>query len=373
MSSQASLADSVQLKLLRRSEVNDETLTEMAELFEAAFGEWPGGGRSVDSRDHLRWKVASSSTDAVAFVGRVDGRLVTASTVVESALCLQGQREPYSQYCDTAVAPDMQGRGLARYMLEQQRVCPELRLHRALRIGEPQHPFIRRSITGRERELRLGNGVRTFYRVLDAKRCASEWRRRERPYAPLAAAGLKVAALWGRTYATIHQADDSPRCETAEGFGSQAEDLWRRAKGDFDLALERDHRWLNWRYGDSRGGGFTTWVARKDDRWLGYVVGCVREEVGYIADLLIDPASPEVTTSLLRRAVEGIASQGACGVCCWLAKRHPYTRALRRSGFLDLRDAGVTFRPQMRSLEALAFLQLPDARIHYTIGDTDLV
>ena len=88
---------------------------------------------------------------------------------------------------------------------------------------------------------------------------------------------------------------------------------------------------------------------------------------------MLDPGRGDAAAALLEGAVAGLGSQGACGISCWLPERHPSRPALRRAGFFDLRDVEVTFRPELRSLEELSFLQQPAVRLHYTIGDTDLV
>ena len=93
----------------------------------------------------------------------------------------------------------------------------------------------------------------------------------------------------------------------------------------------------------------------------------------YLADLLALPDRGDVVAALARDAVEIARKNGAAVIDCWLPRRHPYRAALQRLGFLDHSDAGLSYHPIQASDEDLAPLADPKGRLHYTLGDTDLV
>jgi hypothetical protein len=59
---------------------------------------------------------------------------------------------------------------------------------------------------------------------------------------------------------------------------------------------------------------------------------------------------------------------------CWLPERHPYRAVLHRAGYFDARAKPfITYRPCGAEASDLKFLARRDTRVHFTLGDTDLV
>jgi hypothetical protein len=86
------------------------------------------------------------------------------------------------------------------------------------------------------------------------------------------------------------------------------------------------------------------------------------------------PDRLDAVALLVRELVAELADAGCTDVLCWLPERHPYRAVLHRAGFLDARQKPhITYRPCGASAEELAFLAEPGVRMHFTIGDTDLV
>ena len=106
---------------------------------------------------------------------------------------------------------------------------------------------------------------------------------------------------------------------------------------------------------------------------IGYAVVRTAGDRAYLADLLALPDRRDAVEALARDAVEVARGSGAAVIDCWLPRRHPYRAALQGLGFIDRGDAGVSYHPVQASDEVLAPLADPGARLHYTLGDTDLV
>ena len=110
------------------------------------------------------------------------------------------------------------------------------------------------------------------------------------------------------------------------------------------------------------------------DRLLGYSILRVAGANARLCDLLALPGREDVIEALVADAVRAVRAANAAGVECWLSSGHPYRRALRRQGFIDSRlDVGVQYTPIDATAEDLQCLADPKARVHFLIGDTDLV
>ena len=110
------------------------------------------------------------------------------------------------------------------------------------------------------------------------------------------------------------------------------------------------------------------------DRLLGYAVLRTAGDKAYLADLLALPGRIDVLEALVADAVALAHRAGASGVECWLSGGHPYRAALRRQGFFDSRlDVAVEFHPIAATAEDLRCLRDPGARVHFQMGDTDMV
>ena len=354
-----------------RDEMTPEIVAEVQELYQRSFGSWPQWElpTGVSPLDHLAWKASDPHTDLAFFGGRLNGRLVHAATLRADDLLLQGERARQIRFVDTSVHPELRGRGVAGAAMAD--VQDRHLLPRALRIGEPQHSSIRAWYSDRNRP--LGNRVWLHARILDPARCLDAVAAGGRPRI-VAMAMLRAAWAWGRLRAALAPPVRTLHVERRERFAPEVDDLFTRAASGFDLIHARDAAYLDWRFCDPRGGGFSLLAIADDDgSWQGYAVTCVRRGLGYLADLLVEPDRIGATDSLVTAAVADLEKAGAAAVVCWLPKHHPYRPPLARRGFVAVRDAGVSYRPEDWSPERLQFLDAPDVAVHYTIGDTDLV
>lgn len=110
------------------------------------------------------------------------------------------------------------------------------------------------------------------------------------------------------------------------------------------------------------------------DALLGYAVAAVRDERGFLVDLLALPDRLDVVAALVGAVIAELVRERCVEVLCWLPRRHPYRAKLHRAAFLNARELPIiTFRPARIDPTELDFLTDPDLRLHYTLGDTDLV
>jgi hypothetical protein len=360
--------DRLELRMLDSAEITDAVAAEMLGLFARGFERWPWSEPGVAAIDHLRWKTSGPATRLASYQGRIDGRLVYATTVLANWVRVAGARRLRVVLLDACVDPAMQGRGIySRALAYRQQVlryrCDFTMFERS-QVGTVE----RRMAPSGHRA--LGNPVTSLARVLRPVAAVSHRRGAGRLLM------LPVSSmLWGLGTTRARRrarAPTKPRSMTR--FDSRFDALFEAAAGSFDLIGERTAEFLAWRYGDPRGGRHLVRELTEGDDLIGYAAVRATGSRAYLADLLALPDRPAAVEALVADAVGVAKASGASVLECWLPRHHPYRAALRRLGFFDRgRDAGISYHAVEMASAELDFLASPQARVHFTLGDTDLV
>lgn len=161
--------------------------------------------------------------------------------------------------------------------------------------------------------------------------------------------------------------------DAVTGFDSSLDAFYERVKGSYDFIVERNREFLNWRYGDRRGGEFLIEQAKRGDDLLGYVVLEKRERdrisEGYVADLLAEDV--DVAASLLKDGLKTLQDLGVGTFHYRAVKNHPYLGIMRRYGFvaaprmIDMHVLCQFDEPE----EAEPLLQAAPGRLYFNYGD----
>jgi len=309
------------------------------ELLTAAFGRWPGVDIAVAPIDYLRWKLNSHPiAPQFHYVAVADERIIGCQLIVVQRLKC-GDRELLADTCtDYAVHPDYQGRGLSREIWEFDPKRFAATFDLLINITDS------RAV---KHQIKTIGHSRTLANEL-------EWLE------------LPVAAP---------RADAAPpshvTLRTAAEFDERTDEFCRDALRPFDLAIVRDRTYLNWRFGDPRAGRYTIRLAEDGGRLLGYAVFATSRGKGFIADLLVLPGRSDVIEALAVDAARYFAGSGLPSVRCWSVVRHPYRETLLRCGFAPLRPVerfGIG-----RAGREVPLRDDPNAAVHFTVGDTDIV
>lgn len=163
-----------------------------------------------------------------------------------------------------------------------------------------------------------------------------------------------------------------------ERRAADLDDLWRRSRAAYRLLLERDHRYLAWRYAAPEIP-YHLWAVYRRRRLVGWsvfryesrgVTGEADERLVW-GDALFDPEEPEAPAVLLTAATAAPELQGARRIEGWLTDRPAWWgRTVARLGFErqpEPQDLGVIY--------AHFLLNLGDVLAqdwYYTKADTDL-
>jgi hypothetical protein len=182
---------------------------------------------------------------------------------------------------------------------------------------------------------------------------------RDLPGAPFAAPGSLAARLGGW------------RVERCARFDARFDELFHRVRGAYRLLVERDSRYLDWRYGRCPDVEYFTWTVSRRGRLAGWAVFRQEGERLVWGDALFDPAEPRAAALLLARVTAAPEHRGARRIEGWLSPR---------PAWWGRRVAELGFRPEPEP-EDLGFVYVPfgvdpaadfAAHLYYTKGDCDL-
>lgn len=338
-------------------------------VLDRSFERWPPFEVGASPDDFIRWFAEGWGPGrGDVHVAELGGRIVAVSLAFLRPLRLGGDTVIARQGAYGAVDPDVRRGGVARQFVLWRDAQPT----QELSWGFTQVEALQRSRNVRG-TVASANPIDVSARVLRPLRAAREARRGwsgAPSYAALAALGL------------LRNRGSSPAKGISEvtRFDDRTDSLWSAAANEFDYIPWAGAGYLNWRYFDPRAGSSLGLVAEGErGKLLGYAVLRFRGARAHVGDLLALPTRTDVAASLLRGAVRAALHAGSAAVECTLPRAHPFSSALRSTGFVRLagRSAEMTRRfgvtPTRIDVGRLGMLADPSGRIHVTLGDSDLI
>ncbi len=154
-------------------------------------------------------------------------------------------------------------------------------------------------------------------------------------------------------------------------FESDVDGLWARVRGRFDLAIQRDAKYLNWKFLEPPHVRYQVAVLRRDSDVAGYIVyRHLREPQGrvtQIVDFLADPADEKAVATLAGWVDREARLEDSDKIRCYTTNAD-FRRILRRNGFFVVKsDVAVTVKVNAVDVPK-DFYQSGDAW-HVTLGD----
>jgi hypothetical protein len=185
---------------------------------------------------------------------------------------------------------------------------------------------------------------------------------------PVAFARRATGRPWPRP-ALADRLAGGVRVEPVSAFDGRFDELFARVRDAYALLIERDGRYLAWRYGACPESGYAPYAAFRRERLVGWAIFKPVAERLVWGDALFDPACPSAVARVLERA----------------AADHPAARTIE--GWLPPRPAwwgavvaALDFEPEPEP-EDLSLMAVPFGwdpaedfrrRLHYAKGDSDL-
>lgn len=161
------------------------------------------------------------------------------------------------------------------------------------------------------------------------------------------------------------------RVERISAFDGRWDEFFRRVSGAYGLLIERDSRYLQWRYARCPGTEYFLYAVFRRGRLAGWSVFRHRGERLAWGDGLFDPRLPAALPLLLEHVLAAPEHRGTETVETWLTSRPAWwgerVRALGFESRPEPQDLGFVFVPfEIDPEEDFR------ARLFYTMGDSDL-
>lgn len=156
-----------------------------------------------------------------------------------------------------------------------------------------------------------------------------------------------------------------------ERFDERFDELWQRLRGVYGLAIERDSRYLNWRYADCPDGEYRGYTVERKGRLLGWGVFRRRGERLLWGDALFDPTASGAPARLLAHVITTLEASGATEIVGWFPPRPAWWDRLLRGLDFEVRPEpdGLTMTVVPFEVDPVERLQ---RELYSTMGDGDL-
>lgn len=153
--------------------------------------------------------------------------------------------------------------------------------------------------------------------------------------------------------------------------------LWEKARQDYQVIALRTKDFLNWRFVTNPTVNYANFIFLDNkSEILGYIILKVYrtpiEVKGHIVDMLaVD--DEEVITSLLNCSYKYFTKQGISKLVCWCQDGCPFSKVLRREGFIKSEMGGTYFGVKIfdQQDESLRIIEHLPAW-YLTMGDSDV-
>ncbi len=156
-------------------------------------------------------------------------------------------------------------------------------------------------------------------------------------------------------------------------FPSGVDELWQRCQAELPLAIIRDARYLNWRYGDCPDVAYVKLLAT--DWWNGRVVGVAVLRFGWegwpvalLVDWLVPGQPRELAEAMLLHCHACAADSGQVRIKAWFPTYSPQFQLLKASGYRPTPIDHVLMVKSFHSELSSDWLQ---DHWYYTMGDSD--
>ena len=122
-------------------------------------------------------------------------------------------------------------------------------------------------------------------------------------------------------------------------IGPEIDQLWERFASKVTIAVDRDASYLRWRL-SKPGEQYECLGVYELGQLVAFCAYTVVDKhggrVGYVVELLHDPAHHKAGAVLLAECVRRMASDGADAALAWCFRHSPNAKAYRKVGFMPL-------------------------------------
>jgi hypothetical protein len=163
-----------------------------------------------------------------------------------------------------------------------------------------------------------------------------------------------------------------------ESFDERIGKFWAETAIKYNFIVNRDQKYLNWRYADKRAGQYEIHLAEENNEVTGYCVSYINRyrgeyPVGFIVDLLCHPYQTDLMYALLTKSLEYFNDNDVNIITALALRGSSLEEALGRVGFLNSTEKlNMFFSVKARRVDAQEVIRksTPET-IHFCYGDID--
>lgn len=260
--------------------------------------------------DFCRWKYLQNPLgEAAVGVAVAEGNVVSLAAGVPKSIQAGGQQLLAFELGDFITAPQYRKRGIFSDLIRL--VCREARLrHASLVYVRPNSSSFR--ILAKDLGFSEVGKIEERRMVLPSSLMERLTRIPSRMWRSVGLDTISRSLL-------LPSGSEGVEIQPLTRFPVEIDQWWSGMRAKFKFSLTRNNDYLNWRYIDCPTP-FRCWIASRQGRITGYVVGVVLEggSTGYLIDLATDPNDRETAAELLRTAWFALLEAGAKRVYTWV-------------------------------------------------------
>jgi ribosomal protein S18 acetylase RimI-like enzyme len=341
---------------------------------DVVFDGWPQIDLSSNKLDHWKWKYLDRPIqNLIAYVSKHGNK--TIACLHETSTNLKIQDRIYFSSCggDLAVHPDYRGRGIWRRMVDD---WVEVLQKDPYIIGysNSSHPVV----VGRAKKNKfttIPGAVRLYIRIHDVDKFLQNTQANL-----VKKLGYRVVRELSKIrYPDKEIQDENLTLSTISQFDARIDDFWESIKDEYDLIVERNRDYLNWRYCDPRGGNYRVRIIEENDAIVGYSVVRINRYIkenpkGYIIDIVSPRDHENIAVSLFNDACKYFDDENVNEVHYWAPKDHFYSNIIGRFGFLDSQTEVLVWFSDDCDKDLLETIKAIDKkRVMFQLGDVDWI
>jgi GNAT superfamily N-acetyltransferase len=362
--------------ITRPYEKGDEK--EIVDILNQGFGKWPNFSISCSSLEHWIWKYLENPFHKhYIVVSEANGKIVGANHAYPIKVYMNNENILAAFGSDVAVNPEFRRKGIRTRMLEM-KVELRRRDNIKMTLSVTSNPIIiqsyARSPTHRKFPHKVSNLVRIKNIDLQLKKIPVK-------NPTLIKAGFYTLRLINDMRKSFEQKPQGStvfKIREISSFDERINVFWKHLSKKYGFIIERKMDYLNWRYCHRFAGDFIVKIAEgEDERILGYYVAKINKNlenypIGYLVDLLALPEYPEIVDKLIEDSLKHFDEKKVNIVNCLCVENHPFSKNLKRHGFLDSQFDLQLFINEHSKIDELDWLvQQPKEKMHFSYGDID--
>jgi len=319
-------------------EYKDGDEESIVELLDTVFNGWPKYDISDSPVDFWRWKYSEEPAQAKIFLIENDGKIVASHHNWRQNVWIKNRSFIINEGMDYGVHPDYRGKGLSTKVSELVRQVGK-QDNIPLTYVITENPIV---LKGHEKNSNVKKFPKKIVNLILIKDVSKQLRVMPMQNGWFLGIGYRFFSWYN---AMINLFNDKKiksmiSIESVGLFPDSINEYWEKVKKHYDFSIELNDKYLNWRYCDSRIGGYKILIASVDNSIVGFIVlrknSLIKEyPIGYVVELSYLPNMSEVGSLLIAEAIKYFENVNVINYLT--VDEHPDIKIFKKFGFINSR------------------------------------